>query len=258
MPNSQVQYLQNYLTAVIFRVDYGMTPILDAAQLEQFKSELSKEFPHINKQQLLRTEVLMNAGKSTVQQSGAGEQLEFRKVPSGSVVVVLGPTSLSLQYGVGDYLGLKDFESDLQCIFQAFEKSFSVVSFSRVGLRYVNEIRLPGRPMEWEGFINASLLSAVNAGRTNDRPLLRSMHQLIEGSGENQIMINYGIVNPDYPNAVVQKHFVIDIDVSRSTIVELKSLNECVAELNDLAVGSFEGSIEGGLRTLMGPKKNEQ
>jgi uncharacterized protein (TIGR04255 family) len=70
--------------------------------------------------------------------------------------------------------------------------------FTRLGLRYINEIEKPGTandPLNWEGYLNLELAQSVKAGLIKDLRVARSMHQLHLIKDDVTILFNYGLYN---------------------------------------------------------------
>jgi uncharacterized protein (TIGR04255 family) len=76
--------------------------------------------------------------------------------------VTLRPSSLVVE--AADYSHYEDFRSTIESCLKALEASASPPGLERVGLRYVNEVRVSGpitRALDWERFINPALLQAA-------------------------------------------------------------------------------------------------
>ena len=79
----------------------------------------------------------------------------------------------------------------------------------------------------------------------------RSVHQLIALKDDISVSLNYGINNPDFPNPVARRQFILDLDCYVSGVVESGEAEQRIRDVNALAEDIFEHSIEDGLRQKM-------
>jgi hypothetical protein len=85
--------------------------------------------------------------------------------------------------------------------------------------------------------------------------MARSLHQLIALRGDISVILNYGIKNPEYPNPVARRQFILDLDCYVSGVIESGEAEQQIKDVNALAEYVFEHSIEQGLRDKMGTVK---
>jgi len=249
-------YDQNFLSKVILRADFGTHPIALGAEVTKFSNGVAATFPHISSNLLMRVDFdVATEGTSAVKHTKAGTQWVHRKSPAGTAQVVLEPTFMALEYGPGDYQSFEAFLAEFTLLSNQLYDVFEEFPLDRIGLRYVNEIRLPGKALEWSGVIREELVSAVMASAVPDGRLLRSMHQVVEQHGDDQVLFNYGIFNPDFPAPAVQRFFILDIDCSRTGAVQRNEAIDCIKSLNNHSTVAFESSIGDELRKIMGVKK---
>ena len=180
-----------------------------------------------------------------------GTQWVHRKTVDGTAALTLASNYISLEYGPGDYSTFDAFFSEFAFLITTLSDDFGTSEVDRIGLRYINEIRLPGRALDWDGIIRDELVAAIKAPAVANGRLLRSMHQVIEQHGDDQVILNYGIFNPDYPAPVVQRFFILDVDCNRQGLIQTTEALACVRQLNVLATEAFESNIDDGLRKFM-------
>jgi uncharacterized protein (TIGR04255 family) len=256
MPNNQMCYEQNFLAKVILRADFGTHPIAFDAEVTKFSSGIAATFPQSSSNLLMRVDFdVATEGTSGIKHTKAGTQWIHRKSPSGTAQVVLEPTFMALEYGPGDYESFDAFLTEFTLLLNQLYDVFGEFPLDRIGLRYVNEIRLPGKALEWSGVIREELVNAVMAPAVPGGRLLRSMHQLVELHGDDQVLFNYGIFNPDFPAPAAQRFFILDIDCSRTGVVQRNEAIACIKVLNNHSTVAFESSIGDELRKIMGVKK---
>lgn len=257
MPIKQMCYRQNYLSKVILRADFGTNSLSLESLTERtkFTENISTLFPHVSSAPLVHLQLdVGQGGADGVKHTNVGTQWTHRKTVEGTAQIILEPTFIALEYGPGDYDSFNEFLIEFTFLLEQLSVSFGSFPFDRIGLRYVNEIRLPGKALDWIGIIRDELVNAVMASAISGGRLLRSMHQVVELHGDDQVLFNYGIFNPDFPAPAVQRFFIIDIDCSRNGIIPTNEALVCVKQLNEYASVGFESSIGDGLRDLMGVK----
>lgn len=252
MSIDQICYEQNFLANVVLRADFSSRPLSLDERVTKFAEGIAKVFPHVSSVPMveLHFEVSNLEGGGGVKHTNVGTRQVFKKTPTGTMQVVLEPTFLALEYGPGDYESFKTFSAEFDLLLDQLYSVFGAFPFDRIGLRYVNEIRLPGKALDWSGIIREELVTGVLAPAVGGR-LLRSMHQIVELQGDDQILFNYGIFNPDFPAPAVQRFFILDVDCSRTGVIQKAEAIDCVNQLNSLCVLTFESSIGKGLRNAM-------
>jgi uncharacterized protein (TIGR04255 family) len=183
----------------------------------------------------------------------AGGYVRLHKTADGKRTLTLTPDFLAVEYAAGAYDHFVELKEQIGFVLQAFRDNFESVQFTRIGLRYVNEItRSEGDALDWAGLINPDLVTSVKAGLHNGLRMTRSAHQLIALKDDITVILNYGINNPDFPNVVARRQFVLDLDCYISGVVESGDVEQRIKDVNGLAEKIFENSIGDDLRTEMG------
>lgn len=255
MSINQPCYERDFLTLVVLRVDFPPIAVVPDAVESPFTAAVKDRFPHASSSPIREMTFSLAEGQPEISHADHGLLWVYRRTVDGTCNVSLGHGFLTIEYGPADYSGYDDLYSEFSVLLLSLQRTLKVKEFSRVGLRYVNEIRLPGRATDWTDVIHPSLAAAAFARPINGGRLQRSMHQISEIHDENQLILSYGLPNPDYPAALVQRHFVLDIDCSRSGAIPTAEVLESIGELNDLASRTFESSIGDELRETMGRGK---
>jgi uncharacterized protein (TIGR04255 family) len=255
MPTNQPCYERDFLSLVVLRVDFPPLAIVPGTAESPFAAAVIDRFPYASGSPVREMTVSLAEGGAEVSHVDQGLLWVFRKTVDGTCNVSLGHGFLTIEYGPADYSGYDNLYLESTQLLLALQSTLKVKEFSRVGLRYVNEIRLPGRATDWDGIIAPNLAAAAFARPIAGGRLQRSMHQISEIHDDNQLILSYGLPNPDYPAALVQRHFVLDIDCSRSGAIPTAEALEAIGELNTLASNTFESSIGDSLREHMGRRK---
>lgn len=250
MPAEQMCYQQDFLSLVVLRIDFPAAT-MGVEERSAFSVKIAERFPHSSVIPLREMMVNFTETGGDLVQRDLGHQWTYRKTVAGSISLVLAQDNMTLTYGPSDYTGFVPFLEEFNFALTAAADAFKIQNFIRIGLRYINEIRLQGRALEWDGVIDKRLVQAVLAPALAGGRMQRSMHQVSEVHDEDQILLNYGLVNPDFPAPLIQRHFVIDIDASRQGLITYNEALECVKRLNYISTQTFESCIDDDLRAIM-------
>jgi uncharacterized protein (TIGR04255 family) len=251
-----MHYQNNYLSKVVLRIDFDPILALQSnVQVDvrpEFSERIAGVFSHVIGRPITSFRFNMAPGASGVTEQIMAIEWLHRKTENGTIVVVLGPTFLAIEYGKDDYLHFPSFRAEIESVLMAFHASYQLPVFNRIGLRYINEISLAeGNPLDWDNLIAPDLITAVKACTLEDMSMVRSMHQLHVRQNESTLIFNYGLANPDFPNNLARRVFVLDYDCSQTGVLPNAALDS-ISQLNSLSESMFEASIAPGLRTIMG------
>lgn len=247
-------YKNTYLKQVILRLDFARLTVLQTDQETPFTADMKPRYPEVNSNPAAQISFVMGPGGMNFGSQNTG-WVRVHKVPQGTAPrsVTLAPDFLALEYGAGAYEHFDELREQCTFMLNSFRNRFGAVQFTRIGLRYVNEITLSeGGPLDWDGIINPNLVTAVKAGMLPDLKMARSLHQLIALKDDVSVVLVYGINNPDFPNPIARRQFILDLDCYVSGVVESGEADDRIKEVNALAEDVFEHSIEDGLRQIMG------
>jgi uncharacterized protein (TIGR04255 family) len=247
-------YKRNFLSRVILRMDYDPIPSLKKGEKSPFSEKISSKYPFVTSQPITQVSVKVSPTESGIEQQHSGQIWIHRNEEKGQRYVFLAPDYFSLEYKKQEYKHLTEFENDLSYVFTEFDKTCKIPEFSRIGLRYINDIILKeGNPYDWNNLINKNLITSTMAGMIDDMKLTRSMHQFMAIYKEDiNVLFQYGIYNPEYPNPVAIRQFILDIDCHIKGAIPSADVIKRISDLNDIAIIMFERSIEDGLREIMG------
>src|SRR5262249_8170703 len=123
----------------------------------------------------------------------------------------------------------------------------------RIALRYINEVTFAqGAALDWATYFKPALITSVTAGLPQGMRVAKSMHQFQVFNDDATVLVHYGLNNPDFPNELVRRQFVLDIDAFKTGPIALAEILGCVNALNAVCEATFEGCIDQGLRQQMG------
>lgn len=236
MPTSRI-YRKNFLTNVVLRVDYY--PILELREQmpTKFQEMMSKNgFPIVE----------------DFVEHHEGNQVKcwvFKSKTKDRIVVI------SAQYISLEYLKYKHFEEFMtegKLVLDALAAIYPVRITKRIGLRYINQIKVEeGDCLAWDGTINKEL-GAIPTSVAEGTKILRLMHSMDLKIDEFKLRFKYGLFNSIYPEPITKKEFVLDYDCSTTEEHEISEVLEKAKEAHVIVHEWFEKSIGEGLRTTMG------
>ena len=248
--DKKITYPRNFLTKVLFRIDF--TP-LEALKSEptEFRNLIRSAYPRL--EPVVRTGALFEAqvGMQPTTRQVSETLWQFTSTDGTTLCNVLF-NSVVIESNA--YINFTTFATDLKVILDAFYAIYPDVSVIRVGLRYINEIVVPDGEdyLEWGELINPQLASIVRF-RPEGTELKRSLNGAeYVVDADTTINVRTGIYNSSYPAAIVRKEFVIDLDCySTSRPDSQTALMTSLNRYNDLLTRTFESIIEDGLRALL-------
>lgn len=249
-------YKSNFLTNVIFRVDFPKILGLDKEKPPaEFQKQISDRFP-ISKEVAGGIFDLQAAPDAiSFKQEKTVEWDFFDKERTKKV-------HIASDFLYIEYYKFKNFgelKGDMRFIFETFIELYPVKIVSSIDLRFINQIRLDsGDPMDWENLIHPSLFSITKDFTSDEDEVLRSMHLLDINENENKLRFQFGIFNSEYPNPIARKEFILDYDCRINEELETSEVYRKAEEFYGIIHKWFEKSIEDGLREIMGVVNNEE
>ncbi|MCK4743625.1 MAG: TIGR04255 family protein [Sulfuriflexus sp.] len=248
-----MKYNNNFLTRVIFRLDFSTDQPIVSDSRPRFSDDISALYPNISSREVAGVTVTLSGETQGYEKKNVGWIWEHKSA-DGKKTISVGHDHLSLIYEGDIYSDGNEFIAEFTMLYERFSSDFGVTMFTRAGLRYINEINIEeGSPLDWDTIISEDLIVSVKAGIDfDDDEVLRSMHQLVTKNDGVKVLFNYGMHNPDYPNPVARKNFVLDIDCSLDEDIQSGDIVNSIKKLNIHAENTFESAIGDGLRDLMG------
>ena len=246
-------YQTNFLKQVILRLDFAPLAGLQSEKQPEFSTQLKKQLPVVRGQQL--SQIILSASANTgasFAQQRKGWQWVHSDIDDHQVVT-LTPDFFTLEHKGNTYVNFATFRAQFVDIYNKFKAAFGVTEYTRIGLRYINEIVIPeGDAWDWDGLVSPDLVIGVKPAFAEPLRIARSMHQVIGSKDDILCLINYGLNNPDYPNPIARREFVLDLDsYIEGGIAEADALKK-IDSLYVVCKQMFEASIADGLRQRMG------
>lgn len=251
-------YKKNFITNVIFRIDFpkilNLTEQNPPSKLQEI---INEKFPRLEeiKGSQIETKIMKN---STFDIKGITKISWSFINREKTINISIDPEFLTIEYL--KYENFTEFFKTIKFIFDNFIDLYNIKLINRLGLRYINQIKLEvGNPLNWNNLIDASLFSvSENFVKKNYRNnISRSMHFLGINEEEYNLIFQFGMHNSEYPSPINRKEFILDYDcMSKEEIDVIEVLNK-VEKFNKIIYEWFESSIMNKLREEMGVIKNE-
>ncbi len=248
IPLNDICYSSNFLVEVIARIDFvnPISTLVDRIPKELVK-DILKRFPILEPQKAVEQHVQLSKDEVSSKRTeytewkffGKNREKELRITPSAILVVCK------------EYSSYEKFKDDFLSICKMISTSFDEAQASRIGLRYVNHIRIKtGDPVRWNGYISKELLGLFSFKIPGAR-FARLFH-VMEFTFENFLLrYQFGMPNPDYPAQIKQKLFVLDFDAFRHDLLNLTQLEADLDSFHLEIQKLFESSITEKMRRVL-------
>lgn len=247
-----IHYESNYITNVIFRVDFPKIIELDIREpTAEFQKKIVEKFPRVKplKRGRVNFKIQSDEVKTGTEEEDAWEF--YNK--ENNKKVFLDSNHVSIEY-FNHYTRFKEFLDDIKLVLKAIIDLYPVKIAERIGLRYINQIEMEGVDVyDWENLINKHLYSLTDEFTSSEEDKVqRSMHLLEVNEDGNSFKFQFGLFNSDYPNTISRKEFVLDYDCSTTQPKDISEVFDLAEEFNVIIYKWYEKSIEDGLRNEMG------
>ncbi len=243
-----VMYKKNFLAHVIFRLDFPTILELGEKLPSEFQSKISDSFPILRETQGIN--IIISSNKTSEEEKIPAETKTWSfNNKEKTKFVVLSNNSLTLEYN-NYYKNFEEFTSDVKKITEALFEEYNIEIIDRVGLRYVDNIKISsGDPLNWEGLINEHLVSSIKFA--DSKNLTRTMQEIRIEEDEYNLAFRYGIPNTMYPSKIVRKEFSLDTDCFSKEEISKEKIGYFLKIYHDVVKDIFEKSIGEELRTIM-------
>jgi len=231
-----MEYKKNYLTEVVFRIDFPIILDFNSLKLTEFRKTIKSEFP-------------------ILQDIKSGEIIWILKDKDENKLVTMGDHFLSVEFT--KYTHFKEFFETTKLVIDNFFTLFPETLSTRVGLRYINNFSLDEEdPLDWSQYINENLIKQINFLSPNNN-LSRITSTLDIKEEDCRILFSFGVLNSLYPSKILRKEFTLDYDCSTIESLNKEEILDTVKVFKDKILLIFEHSIKQALKDKMGgePKR---
>lgn len=241
-------YKRNFLTEVVARVDL-VSPLPSLAN--ELPREISRtalaNFP-IDEPKPAFTQELLVSGKELATRKQEFTEWNFYGRNREKRLTIV-PQAFFVVYK--DYKNYENLRSEFLTIVESFFSHFEQAQLSRLGLRYINQLDVPGlSPLDWQDYVSKDLLSLFSYTIEEATPS-RIFHSFEVVFDDFNLRFQFGVHNPDYPAPVRRRAFILDYDAYFKGLLEPKDIPECLNKYHDAIQKLFERNITDKLREVM-------
>ena len=191
------------------------------------------------------------------------EEIENKKVGKENKIKFLYNASQSeritidcdrIIYEVLKYESFSNIKLVLEKIITSLKESCEIKNFNKIGLRYVNLIKMPiknkNEIFDWQNYINDKLLFFNDF--VDSKTILQQISTIDFKIANNLLCrLKFGIPNRNMPVDLVEKIFLVDIDCFTNSLVEEDEVMKILNVIHEKNIQIFEKCIEGELRRKM-------
>lgn len=254
------RYKNPPLKNVIFRIDLAQPINQGKKLLNDFYKIIENNFPNREDISGIRIEATMGLAKdkepSVKQFQRAVISNKFSNADQ-TIILMFEPEPSNFNLLFKSYKNSEELKSLVELIVTAVNKTYGNILIKRVGLRYINNIVIKeGDAFDWDSFINKNLISMMEFF-PDKRKISRSIGRMELNKDTYNVQFYYGMANPEYPNPIARKEFILDYDCYSTDEININDVPDVVKALHDEIKRLFESSILDGLRDLMGVVSDE-
>ncbi len=246
---ARLRFVRNPLRVAVAQVRFAPAPGL---REEQVVAEAARRLPGFPQATSPTTQVNVPLGSGAQFALTRHEPARFRD-EAGTTIVSLAPDALSIE--ATEYPGWEAFGVSVRSVLAALDDLLPA-HLTRVGLRYVNELLIPGveTTADWARVLDPEMLGFVAGDRIGSR-VRRSLEQVTLDMGADEITIRHGYVaRRDLVDAAESSLYLFDVDAyteqpgPRTTDVVMGNLHR----YHQWAWNLFRGSIGDEVVTSLG------
>lgn len=246
-----MKYRKNFLSQVVLRLDFLQVPGIAGERRPELANLLSEQFPQVTPLQLAQIQFSIGPEQSAIDRKLTGYRWRMSS-SDGNKLVDLTSDYISLTNLNRSFTNFDNFHAEFVRVYDLFEDQYKVPEFTRVGLRYINEVEIgEGSALNWKGLLSNEVIQATFTTIPKEFKLSRAMHHFVASKDDVTLVTNFGLYNQDFPAPVVRKQFVLDFDCYITGVVANDAMLNRINELNKICEVSFETSIDNKLRELM-------
>lgn len=241
-------YQRNSLTEVIARIDL-VSPVeaiakelpKDIAKAALRRFPIDEPKPAFTQELLVTPQELHTRKKEFTEWNFYGRTREKR----------LTITSQALFVSYNKYEAYEPFREEFCSVVEVFFAACDEAQPSRLGLRYVNELKRPGEnPLSWSDYVDSDLLGMFGYEVEGAEPS-RIFHNFELAFDGFNLRFQFGIHNPDYPAPIRQKVFVLDFDAYYKGLLEPGDIPGALDSYHLQVQRLFERSITDRTREIL-------
>ena len=251
------QYAKDFITQVILRADFAQSTAPMIQPPENLLAVLDG-FP-------VRTSANRTKNEVRIQKTPQGPIKDTRTINfmehcfwTEDKLRRIAVCSEYIFYETRVYEGYATARDAFLAAMDAAAEAFPSLKIRRLGMRYINEIKLPEADAGtglgadfWEKYINPSLLGGLRFA-ANDGALARHMCTTELNYGIDRATLKYGVFNSEYPKPNRKREFILDVDTYCQTELLPAQVPAKLDDYHQAACSVFETAVTDALRYRMG------
>ena len=244
-------YKRNYISNFLIRLDLGTN--LDEGNYDHILKVLSNDYPIYEKLDIQNRNIIINKDEPLLSEPEIKVRNVLYNSDRNERITI---NSDSIIYETIKYTSFSKVKPILEKIIVSLKEDYGIKNFNRIGLRYVNLIKMPAKEkkdiFEWSGYINPDLL-LHNDFIKNENILqqIQTIEFKLDPDNELICRLQYGIPNRNMPADLMEKIFLIDIDGFTNSMIELEDVINVLDTIHEKNIEIFENCIEDKLRSEM-------
>ena len=253
-----IRYKNNYLTEVIFRINFSNILKLSGSNkdaAEEFRKAIFDEFPNVqfrfNNNVNVTIDVKSEKSQSLMEE---GDLTWIFSNETNKKEVELNAKFLILHYKKEAYIGFKEFLEDVTKILDSL-RYYMPYKLNFMGLRYIYQINDDFITEDnIKEYINPALTDNVIFDLGDGEKFSQIVSRLDLIKDYYNLTFQYGFFNPRFPDPKFKKDFILDYDCKITDMELVKTEDDVLSELkkmNKFIYEKFKYSTTDELRELM-------
>ena len=228
---------RNYLTSVIFRIDFDDPMKFSSDDIEKVKAKINDRLSEWEKKQMETIQVSMSSDEQKTVRI-KNDYYEFTNEGKSEIVHI---DENFLWFDIKKYKDFKYFK-------KLIEDVLNILDFKgkskRLGLRDINQITIDeGDPFDWKGWININLINGFDFVDKKDS-LARTIGIISYNFNDFVMKFQYGMYNSEFPNTISKREFVLDYDCSTKESRDMIETLDLFDKMHELVEEKFYNSID--------------
>jgi len=256
MDFSKNKYQKNYISKVIFRIDFLELMNVDEIFRTDIITEIKQSYPSKGIDQVIRFNTInLNASPVTIPPKINGQTHEGLQqtysTSNDDGRLILNNKSLIIE--IDNYQTFDLFIMSFRNVIYALYR-IKPLATERIGIRFINIF--DSNVKIQKNYFSRNIASSLEIPSSNNTEMLVPLRSitLSEYRAENVVLnFRYGRINLQYPKAITSTDFTLDFDCF--TTESMQSVNDILNFLergHNYIQSLFEGSITDSLREEMG------
>lgn len=247
-----VTYKKNFLSNVIFRIDFSPILKLEKEKPADFQDKIQHVFPILEPINQLGLSFVIDQKQESNSKMENLSRITWKFLSEDKKKIIeLDSNYLAISFLEESYKNYTDFKACVEEIIRIFYEAYPEVIAQRMGLRYINEIKIKeDNLLEWGEYINSKLISNISFFAEKEK-IRRAMNVAILKLDSFTLNFNYGIFNSSFPGEIVSKEYILDYDCFTSGQIDKGGIGEKMDFCNIEITKIFEESITDDFRAIL-------